>query len=70
VWQIAAPCGPDNYQKLRVREMDASLDLWNLMSYDFSGSWDKVAGHQANLYGGPISADQVLFSRVQSILNA
>ncbi|KAI0081240.1 glycoside hydrolase [Panus rudis PR-1116 ss-1] len=52
---IAAPCGPDNYKKLHVAAMDQYLDLWNMMAYDFSGSWDKIANHQANLYGGPIS---------------
>ncbi|KAI0321094.1 glycoside hydrolase [Amylostereum chailletii] len=57
---IAAPCGPDNYQKLHVREMDQSLDFWNMMAYDFSGSWDKIAHHQANVYGGPISASQAI----------
>ncbi|ETW80434.1 glycoside hydrolase family 18 protein [Heterobasidion irregulare TC 32-1] len=57
---IAAPCGPDNYQKLHVREMDQSLDFWNMMTYDFSGSWDKIANHQANVYGGPISAAQAI----------
>lgn len=57
---IAAPCGPDNYKKLHVREMDHSLDFWNLMAYDFSGSWDSVSNHHANLYGGPISASQAV----------
>ncbi|OCH95180.1 glycoside hydrolase [Obba rivulosa] len=57
---IAAPCGPDNYQKLYVQEMDRYLDFWNLMAYDFSGSWDSVANHQANLYGPPISASQAV----------
>jgi len=34
-WQIAAPCGPENYQKLNVWEMVPLLDFWNLMAYDF-----------------------------------
>ncbi|KAF8973279.1 glycoside hydrolase family 18 protein [Flammula alnicola] len=51
---IAAPCGPDNYKKLHIAKMDESLDFWNLMAYDFSGSWDTAANHQANLYGGAI----------------
>ncbi|KAG2136242.1 glycoside hydrolase superfamily [Suillus cothurnatus] len=57
---IAAPCGPDNYQKLHVREMDQYLDFWNMMAYNFSGSWDSVANHQANIYGGPISTSQAI----------
>ncbi|KAF9222558.1 glycoside hydrolase [Gyrodon lividus] len=53
---IAAPCGPDNYKKLDIRGMDPYLDFWNLMAYDFSGSWDGAANHQANMYGPPINA--------------
>lgn len=29
---IAAPCGPDNYERMLLREMDQYLTFWNLMS--------------------------------------
>ncbi|KAF2459414.1 chitinase [Lineolata rhizophorae] len=47
---IAAPCGPQNYSKLRLAETAAELDFINLMAYDYAGSWDGRAGHQANLF--------------------
>ncbi|KAK2871570.1 hypothetical protein FQN49_003050 [Arthroderma sp. PD_2] len=46
---VAVPCGPVNYEKLKLKEMSAHLDFFNLMAYDFAGAWDKNAGHQANL---------------------
>lgn len=50
---IAAPCGSNNYSKLRMADMDRYLDFWNLMCYDFAGSWDSDAGHQANIFPSP-----------------
>ncbi|KAJ5799652.1 CAZyme family GH18 [Penicillium psychrosexuale] len=46
---IACPAGPSNYEKLRFRDMTPVLDFYNLMAYDFAGSWDSNAGHQANI---------------------
>lgn len=46
---IACPAGPSNYTKLRLTQMTPYLDFYNLMGYDYAGSWDSTAGHQANI---------------------
>ncbi|KAI0815403.1 hypothetical protein GGR55DRAFT_628737 [Xylaria sp. FL0064] len=28
----------------------AGVDQFNMLAYDYAGSWDTTAGHQANLY--------------------
>ncbi|WFC98033.1 chitinase [Malassezia yamatoensis] len=55
---VAAPAAPQKYEMLDIREMDSFLDFWNLMTYDFSGSWDSNANPQANLYGSPLSVQR------------
>ncbi|KAF2813702.1 glycoside hydrolase [Mytilinidion resinicola] len=50
---IAAPAGKQNYQYLPLQEIANVVDFINLMAYDYSGSWDSCAGHQANIYHDP-----------------
>ncbi|PSN62656.1 endochitinase [Corynespora cassiicola Philippines] len=50
VLSIAAPAGEQNYKNMPLREIGQVLDFINLMAYDYSGSWDPVAGHMANLF--------------------
>ncbi|CAE6466923.1 unnamed protein product [Rhizoctonia solani] len=51
----AVSAGAQNYQNLKVKDMDEYLTYWNLMGYDYSGSWSEVSDYQANVYGGALS---------------
>ncbi|KAL0958869.1 hypothetical protein HGRIS_014185 [Hohenbuehelia grisea] len=48
----AVSAGSNNYANLVVSQMDKALTFWNLMAYDYAGSWLTFADNQANLYGG------------------
>ncbi|CAM1509258.1 Fc.00g029970.m01.CDS01 [Cosmosporella sp. VM-42] len=64
---IAAPAGPDNWKKLHLSEMAAVLDHINLMAYDYSGSWDSNAGHDANLYANSGNPTATPFNTDQAV---
>ncbi|KAH6615914.1 endochitinase [Chaetomium sp. MPI-SDFR-AT-0129] len=59
---VACPAGAQNYNNLDIPGMDRYLDFWNLMAYDYAGSWDRVAGHQANLFPSPQDSARTPFS--------
>lgn len=60
ILSVAMPCGPENYNVLKLREMSEFVDIFYLMAYDFAGDWDKKTGHQSNLFGGPLNVDQAV----------
>ncbi|KAI1808309.1 glycoside hydrolase family 18 protein [Daldinia bambusicola] len=53
---VASPASPLNYEKLDLFAMNRYVDSWHLMAYDYSGSWDTVSGHQANVFSYESSA--------------
>jgi chitinase len=52
---IAAPTVPSRYQNVELDKIAKYLDWFNLMTYDFYGSWSKMTNFNSPLY--PSTAD-------------
>ncbi|CAI7658663.1 unnamed protein product [Penicillium pancosmium] len=64
---IACPAGPSNFNRLKIRDMIPLLDFWNLMAYDYAGSWDTAAGHQANIWPSNSNPSSTPFSTAAAL---
>ncbi|KAL5355115.1 glycoside hydrolase superfamily [Aspergillus floccosus] len=64
---VASPAGPSHFTTLNLQAMNEYLDFWNLMAYDYAGSWDRTAAHIANLHASPDGGPSTPFNTDQAI---
>ncbi|ROV91551.1 hypothetical protein VPNG_09728 [Cytospora leucostoma] len=64
---VASPAGPQNYNVMNLSGMATYLDYFNLMAYDYAGSWDSTSGHQANLHYESSNPNATKYSTDQAL---
>lgn len=64
---VASPAGPLTYGQWNLASMDPYVDSWNLMAYDYAGSWDSYSGHASNIYPLPANPNATPFNTDQAV---
>ena len=54
---LASPGGPDKVANFNVSGVNQYVDFFNVMTYDFHGTWENTTGHQAALMNDPAGYD-------------
>ena len=54
---VASPAGYDKIANFNLAGLAPNVDFFNLMAYDFHGTWDKTTGHQSAFTGDPSGYD-------------
>ena len=54
---VASPAGYDKIANFNLAGLAPSVDYFNLMSYDFHGTWENTTGHQSAFTGDPNGYD-------------
>ncbi|MCJ1310044.1 hypothetical protein MMC25_003705 [Agyrium rufum] len=63
----AARVGPEKIKNLDLTGMNEYLDLFNLMAYDYAGSFSSVTAHSANLSHSPSNRNITPFSTSEAL---
>jgi GH18 family chitinase len=54
---VASPAGLDKIANFNLEGLTPSVDYYNLMAYDFHGTWENTTGHQAAFTADPKGYD-------------
>ncbi|AET39549.1 putative chitinase Ecym_4512 [Eremothecium cymbalariae DBVPG len=65
---VATPAFSQTLKILPIIEMNKFVSIWNMMTYDFHGSWSKRTGYHSNLYDGNKNNDELKKRRFEGMV--